>query len=67
MIEYNDELNCISELDDQGIIQTNYKVAVRKILLIGNGFDIRAGLKSSFLDFFIFITYGCAIYNYNNN
>ena len=66
MIEYNDELNCISELDDQGIIQTNYKVAVRKILLIGNGFDIRAGLKSSCLDFFIFITYGCALYNYNN-
>lgn len=36
------------------------------ILLIGNGFDIRAGIKSTFKDFIIFVVYGCILYNYEN-
>lgn len=48
---------------------TEYKedLAQKKILLIGNGFDLRANLKSSFKDFVCHIVYYCALYNYKLN
>lgn len=30
----------------------------KKILLIGNGFDLRTGVKTTFRDFFRFVIYG---------
>ena len=35
----------------------------KTILLVGNGFDLRAGIKSSFKDFIFFVIYGCALHN----
>ena len=37
----------------------------KKIVVIGNGFDIRTGVKTSFRDFISFIVYGCVFNNYN--
>lgn len=39
----------------------------KKILLIGNGFDIRAGAKTTFREFFRFVIYGVILYNYSKS
>lgn len=36
----------------------------KKILIVGNGFDLRSGIHSSFEDFILYIVYGCALFNY---
>lgn len=38
--------------------------STKNILVIGNGFDLEAGLKSSFRDFILYIIYGCCFYQY---
>lgn len=72
MLTYNKDLNqtikSVSDLTDPNctITYENHKVA-KTILLIGNGFDLRAKIKSSFNDFIIFIIYGCILHNSYNN
>lgn len=39
----------------------------KKILLIGNGFDLRTGAKTTFRDFFRFVIYGVIWHNYNKS
>ncbi len=39
----------------------------KKILLIGNGFDLRAGVKTTFREFFRFVIYGVILYNYSKS
>lgn len=39
----------------------------KKILLIGNGFDLRTGVKTTFRDFFRFVIYGVIWHNYNKS
>lgn len=36
-----------------------------KIVVIGNGFDLRTDVKSSFRYFIEFIVYGCILNNYS--
>lgn len=39
----------------------------KNILLIGNGFDLRAGIESTFKDFIFYVIYGCALHNLNTD
>lgn len=72
MLTYNKDLNrtvkSVSDITDPHcqITYENHKVS-QTILLIGNGFDLRAKIKSSFEDFIIFIIYGCILHNCYNN
>ena len=72
MLTYNNDLNqtikSVSDFTDPNctITYENHKVA-KTILLIGNGFDLRAKIKSSFNDFIVFIIYGCILHNSYNN
>ena len=72
MLTYNKELNLaiksignIADINSQ-VTYENHKAA-KNILLIGNGFDLRAKIKSSFDDFIVFIIYGCILHNCYNN
>ena len=38
----------------------------KTILLIGNGFDLRTGIKTTFKDFLRFVIYGIICHNYDN-
>ena len=40
---------------------------VKNILLIGNGFDLRTGVKTTFKDFFRFVIYGTIWHNYSKS
>lgn len=40
---------------------------INKILLIGNGFDLRTGVKTTFKEFFRFVTYGVIWHNFNKS
>lgn len=71
MLTYNSNLNSklisIGALGDpNGEPKYGNSKPDTNILLIGNGFDIRAGIKSTFKDFIIFVVYGCILYNYEN-
>ena len=71
MLTYNEKFNktvSISGITDPNctITYENHKVS-KTILLIGNGFDLRAKIKSSFNDFIVFIIYGCILHNSYNN
>ena len=72
MLTYNKDLNqtikSVSDFTDPNCQFTyeNHKVS-KTILLIGNGFDLRAKIKSSFNDFIVFIIYGCILHNSYNN
>ena len=61
MFSYNQNLNTTEEFFEQNQMQCHDRIVV-----VGNGFDIRAGLKSKFEDFIFFVVYGCALYNYKN-
>ena len=39
----------------------------KKIVLIGNGFDLRTGVKTTFRDFFRFVIYGVIWHNYSKS
>lgn len=41
-------------------------IETKNILIIGNGFDLRAGVKSSFRDFISYVILGCILHNYRN-
>lgn len=66
--KYNKTVKSISDMTDPNctITYENHKVS-KTILLIGNGFDLRAEVKSSFNNFITFIIYGCILHNCYNN
>ena len=41
-------------------------IETKNILIIGNGFDLRTGVKSSFRDFISYVILGCILHNYRN-
>lgn len=47
--------------------QTEQTSKTKKILLIGNGFDLRTGVKTTFRDFFRFVIYGVIWHNYSKS
>lgn len=62
MFSYNQNLNTTEEFFEQNQMQCHDRIVV-----VGNDFDIRSGLKSKFEDFIFFVVYGCALYNYKNS
>ncbi|SKA58004.1 Bacteriophage abortive infection AbiH [Succinivibrio dextrinosolvens DSM 3072] len=74
MLDYTQETKKQADFNDriQNQNKKNYPYALfssiypKNILLIGNGFDLEAGLKSSFRDFILYIIYGCVFYQYEN-
>lgn len=66
LIKYNYEYNlnikrCGLTIPDD--VSYEEDLPTKTILLVGNGFDLRAGIKSSFKDFIFFVIYGCALHN----
>ncbi|MBW7570971.1 AbiH family protein [Succinivibrio faecicola] len=59
----HDIRNITQIITPRGILDP-FEVPKKKILIVGNGFDIRAGIQSSFEDFILYIVYGCALFNY---
>lgn len=71
MFTYKDRKNSrdvqnITQIETPRANWDPFYVPKKKILIIGNGFDIRAGIHSSFEDFILYIVYGCALFNYKN-
>lgn len=65
MLKYKKFLeNNLKQVEINGKNYSPCYLPKKKIVIIGNGFDLRAGIPSSFADFIRFIVYFCGLYNY---
>lgn len=65
-LKISHDVKNITQIETPGAKWNPFYVPKKKILIIGNGFDLRAGIHSSFEDFILYIVYGCALFNYKN-